>query len=230
MSTLFDGYRSNYGEVVQDSIGFSGLKHDFFMAAKAHYLSRLVRERGLRGDGRTVAALDVGCGTGTLHPHLDGLFDSLAGCDISAGSIASARELRPGLDYRSYEPPRLPHADGAFDLAFAVCVLHHVPPADWPGFVAEMRRVVRPGGIVAIVEHNPFNPLTRLAVYRCPFDEDATLLSARRTASLLGAAGMTDVRTDHILLLPSAAGMARRVERLFEKLPLGAQYASSARV
>lgn len=230
MGTSFDEYRSSYGDVVEQSISFSSLKHDFFLVAKADYLQRVITERGLRQGGRGISALDVGCGIGSLHRHLDGVVDTLAGCDISAESIARAEQDFPGNAYRSYEPTRLPYDDGVFDLAFASCVLHHVPPASWADFMAEMRRVLRPGGIACVIEHNPLNPLTRLAVFRCPFDEDAVLLRSGRTASLFRAAGFSDIRTEHILLMPSDRPMARRVERAFAALPFGAQYGCSARV
>lgn len=230
MGTVFDRYETSYGDVVERSISFSSLKHDFFLAAKADYLRRLIAERGLRGEGRMVSALDVGCGIGSLHSHLEGAFDELAGCDISAESIARAEKDRPGIAYRHYDPPRLPYENGAFDLAFASCVLHHVPPPAWPDFMRELRRVVRPGGVACIIEHNPLNPLTRLAVFRCPFDDDAVLLSARKTASLFRSAGFSDIHAEHILLMPSTRLAAKRVERALAALPLGAQYACSARV
>lgn len=230
MGQLFDDYRGNYGNVVDDSISFSGLKHDFFLVAKANLLHRLVHERGLRQAGRPVSALDVGCGIGALHGHLGGVFDQLSGCDISAGSIARARSEHPDVAYKEYEAPNLPYEDGAFDLAFASCVLHHVPPPAWREFVGEMRRVVRPGGIACLIEHNPLNPLTRLAVFRCPFDEDAVLLSARKASGLFRDAGLSEIETEHILLLPSSNRLARGVEHAFRGLPLGAQYACSARV
>ena len=50
------------------------------------------------------------------------------------------------------------------------------------GFVADMVRVTRPGGLVCVIEHNPLNPLTRLAVNRCPFDADAVLLRSGQLA------------------------------------------------
>ncbi len=230
MATLFDDYKTSYGDEVQRSVEFSGLKHDFFLVAKADYLRRLVDERGLRAGGRRVAALDVGCGIGALHPYLDGIFDTLSGCDISQESIDRARAERPQIEYRHYLPNRLPFGDASFDIAFASCVLHHVPPEHWQEFIAEMKRVVRPGGVVAIIEHNPLNPLTRLAVLRCPFDEDAVLLSSRRTRKLLEGAGLHEQKDEHILLLPSDKPLPRRIERMFSRLPIGAQYVSSARV
>jgi SAM-dependent methyltransferase len=228
MAELFDSYKSNYGETVAGSIRFSGLKHDFFLVAKADLLRRLVVERGLRQDGASVRALDVGCGVGSLHPYLEGVFDSLDGCDVSEESLLRAGQDNPRVTYRACTTPSLPYEDGAFDLAFASCVVHHVPPASWLDFFREMRRVVRPGGVACIVEHNPYNPLTRLAVFRCPFDQDAVLLNATKARSLFQQTGFSDIRSEHFLLLPSARPFARKVERLLARLPLGAQYVCSA--
>lgn len=230
MAALFDQYRSSYNRTVDDSISFSGLKHDFFLQAKVEPLARLIAERGLAAHPAGVRALDVGCGVGALHPYVRPLFSSLDGCDISAESVARAREENPWVAYKDYHGPALPYADGAFDLAFAVCVAHHVPPQQWAGFFAEMRRVVRPGGAVCVIEHNPFNPLTRLAVLRCPFDEDAVLISRGKAGRLLRAAGLREIEGRHFLLLPFANPVARRAEGWFSRLPLGAQYVCSGRV
>jgi SAM-dependent methyltransferase len=170
--------------------------------------------------------LDVGCGVGALHPFLRGMFGSISGADVSSASIAQALARNPGIDYRAYADGRLPYEPASFDVATAVCVMHHVPPQEWPAFVAEMRRVVRPGGLVCVIEHNPFNPLTRLAVSRCEFDRDAVLLRAGTTRRLLRNAGFTDVASRYFLLLPSAHVLARRCERAFGRLALGAQYAA----
>lgn len=230
MSELFDSYRSSYGETIDGSIRFSGLKHEFFLVAKADLLRRLVAERGLRRGGAMLRALDVGCGVGSLHPYLDGAFERLDGCDVSQESIRRASEDNPGVVYRTCTTTSLPYDDCVFDLAFASCVVHHVSPASWLDFVREMRRVVRQGGVACIIEHNPYNPLTRLAVLRCPFDQDAVLLNAAKAAALFRQADFREVRSEHFLLLPSAGRFARNVERALATLPLGAQYACSARV
>ena len=175
-------------------------------------------------------ALDVGCGVGALHPYLEGDFERLDGCDVSQESILRASQDNPSVAYRACTAPNLPYDNGAFDLAFASCVVHHVAPATWLDFLQEMRRVVRPGGVACIIEHNPYNPLTRLAVFRCPFDQDAVLLSAAKTVSLFQQAGFRNIRSEHFLLLPSGGPLARKVERALARLPLGAQYACSAYV
>lgn len=65
MTELFDGYHDNYRDVVQSSIDFSGLPHDFFIRAKADLLRDLIAQRL---DAKKPEMLDVGCGVGSLHP------------------------------------------------------------------------------------------------------------------------------------------------------------------
>lgn len=227
MSQLFDAYDANYRAVVQSSIDFSGLPHDFFMQAKAEMLARALSRRF--GAAHAGSLLDVGCGVGTLHPYLVDLFDKIGGVDVSSPCIAEAAQRCPGNSYAVAGPgDRLPGYN--YDATLAVCTLHHVPPADWQAFVSDMARVTRPGGLVCIIEHNPLNPLTRLAVSRCPFDADAVLLRSGQTEALLRRAGAKNVRTDFFLLLPTKMHLARRFETLLHALPLGAQYLTCAEV
>lgn len=228
MAELFDGYHDNYGRVVDSSIGFSGLKHDFFMQAKADLIARKLST--LPVPGKQMKALDVGCGVGTLIPYIRPLFASVSGCDVSSESIATAKASDDTTDYRHYEAGSpLPFENASFDFASTVCVVHHVPPDYWPRFFAEMKRVLKPGGIACVIEHNPLNPATRLAVFRCPFDEDAVLLRSGKANALLRQAGFTLDETEFFLVLPSAAKPARRIEQALRRLPLGAQYAAFAR-
>jgi SAM-dependent methyltransferase len=225
MSELFDKYDERFGAVVQSSIDFSGLPHSFFTAAKVDALRELVATR-LHGM-HNPDMLDVGCGVGEFHPLVRGMFGRICGTDVSAASIAQARIRNPEVQYDAYVGETLPYDSAAFDLSIAICVLHHVPPTQWVGFLREMRRVVRPGGLVCLIEHNPLNPLTRLAVTRCEFDRNAVLLHAARTRALMADAGLHDARSHYFLLLPSAARLARRVERSLRRIPLGAQYIAS---
>jgi ubiquinone/menaquinone biosynthesis C-methylase UbiE len=225
MSELFDKYDQSFGAVVQSSIDFSGLPHSFFTAAKADALRELVATR-MHGMP-SPHMLDVGCGVGEFHPFLQGMFGRVCGTDVSAASIAQARIRSPEVEYEAYVGETLPYDRATFDLSIAICVLHHVLPSRWVGFLREMRRVVRPGGLVCLIEHNPFNPLTRLAVARCEFDRDAVLLSAGRTRALMADAGLHDAQSHYFLLLPSAAPLVRRVEHGLRHLPMGAQYIAS---
>jgi SAM-dependent methyltransferase len=221
MTQLFDAYDRSYGDVVQSSVDFSGLSHGFFMSAKAAVIGDVI---AAHFGTRKPDALDVGCGVGTLHPYVRAQFASLSGTDVSAASLDRARTDNPDSHYRQCDGTTLPFDDASYDFTLAVCVMHHVPPAGWPAFMREMRRVSRPGGLVCIIEHNPFNPLTRYSVARCEFDRDAVLLRAGVVRRLMMEAGLRDVAARHFLFLPSAAPPARRIERGLAWLPLGAQY------
>lgn len=223
MTELFDDYRTKYREVVQSSIDFSGLPHSFFMRAKADLLRELIAQRlGLQRP----AMLDVGCGVGSLHPLLRGMVGSLSGCDVSPECIEQARTDHRGGDYRAFDGNSFPFDDCSFDLVTAICVLHHVDPAARANFVNEMRRVARPGGLICLIEHNPLNPLTRLAVLRCEFDRDAVLLGAGKALRLLTTSGLREAGARHFLLLPWESKSARRIEAALSSMPLGAQYAA----
>ncbi|WP_334446602.1 class I SAM-dependent methyltransferase [Bradyrhizobium sp. AZCC 1610] len=223
MKELFDSYRSNYRDVVQSSINFSGLPHSFFMRAKADLLRELIAQR--LGPQKP-AMLDVGCGVGSFHPLLRGMVSHLTGIDVSPASIAQARADNRDVAYYAFGGSNLPFDAASFDLVTAICVLHHVVPANWPHFMSEMRRVVRPGGLVCVIEHNPLNPLTRLAVARCEFDRDAVLLGASKARKLMASSGLHEIGTRYFLLLPSEAEPARRVDTTLSNVPLGAQYAA----
>jgi ubiquinone/menaquinone biosynthesis C-methylase UbiE len=148
----------------------------------------------------------------------------LSAADVSSACVEEARRRNPWVEYEVSRGTRLPYEDRTFDLVLTVCVLHHVPPADRLAFAGELRRVARPGGLVCVIEHNPFNPLTRLAVMRCAFDRDAVLLRAGRTERLLRAAGLRALETRFFLLLPTKRGPAPWLEHRLRRVPLGAQY------
>jgi len=97
--------------------------------------------------------LDVGCGTGSLTFELAKSADliEIQAIDFSPVFVeaARARNTDPRIAFQQADATALPFADQAFDRALALLVLHFVPEAGKA--VAEMRRVVRPGGVVAAV-------------------------------------------------------------------------------
>ena len=226
-AAAFDAYDASYAKVVQDSVAFSGIGYDYFLRSKAHLLADIMAEQ--LPDCPSPRVLDVGCGIGALHSLLKTQCGELHGADISAACIDQARAANPDVSYSAYEGLSLPYPDGWFDMAVAICVMHHVPPADWTAFAAELKRVVRPGGLVCIIEHNPFNPATRLSVMRCPFDEDAVLLTRSRTRDVLTKAGLDWLGGRYFVFAPTTAPWALALERRLGWLPAGAQYAALAR-
>ncbi|MEM1306330.1 MAG: class I SAM-dependent methyltransferase [Pseudomonadota bacterium] len=223
----FDGYQTTYADAVNSAVAFTGVDVDFFTRVKADYIVELVEQEVGPADQQSV--LDVGCGIGNFHRLLQPAFANLSGVDVSAACIERAKGEHPEVSYKTYDGGRLPYDDASFDVAFTVCVMHHVPPADWPTFASEMRRVLRPGGLAMVFEHNPLNPLTMRAVNNCPFDEDAVLLRSTKTVALYNDAGFDPVKRRFILSVPAANKPLRRVDQAFSWLPFGAQYYVTAR-
>jgi SAM-dependent methyltransferase len=105
--------------------------------------------------------LDVGCGVGHWGMLLAAVMPEdvrVTGVDREASwvELANARSSGRGLEgrfsYRQGEAERLPFADNSFDLTTCQTVLIHVP--DSAAAIAEMLRVTKPGGLVAVAEPN----------------------------------------------------------------------------
>jgi hypothetical protein len=89
--------------------------------------------------------------------------------------------------------------------------------------------VTKPAGLAVVFEQNPYNPLTRLAVARCAFDEGVVLATRRRIRRLLEGAGGAIVASRYVLFFPIDRDVARSVEARLGWLPLGAQHYVAAR-
>jgi SAM-dependent methyltransferase len=218
----FDRFGATYEEAVDSAIAFAGQEHDFYLEAKARRLLELTRRH--LGGGRP-RALDVGCGVGLVDRHLSSALD-LHGVDVSPAMVERAQAANPDVSYRVYDGRRLPFPDGELDVAFAICVLHHVDPPDRGALLAEMARVTRPGGLTLVFEHNPLNPLTRRVVRNCAFDEGVELIGRGELERLARAAGLLVVASEYLLFVPWRADT---LERALRRLPLGAQYVVAAR-
>lgn len=105
------------------------------------------------------AVLDVGCGTGTLALLLDeavGADGRVEGIDASPEMIAEARKKigknggRANAQVALIE--QIPFGDGEFDLATSTYVFHHLPAGLKKKGVAEIRRVLKPGARLLIVD------------------------------------------------------------------------------
>src|SRR5262245_36749992 len=176
----FDHYAGDYQAAVDTAAGVS-------VEGLAGEKARLILDVLARnlGDVRRLRVLDLGCGIGLIDAELQDEVGLLCGADVSLESLRYARDRAPAAHFLHYDGSRVPFADGSFDAVFASCVLHHVPPASRASFLDEMLRLLRPGGIALIIEHNALNPMTRLIVSRCAFDADAVLLTCREAAGLL---------------------------------------------
>jgi SAM-dependent methyltransferase len=225
----FDKYASSYTDLHGASIRSSGEEPAFFAAYKANYMA--ARLGGAAAASRGAVMLDFGCGIGNATTHLLRAFPGvqLHGADLSSESIRLA-ELSHSHEaaFRAIENNRLPYLDNSFDIAVAACVFHHIPPPERPHWMDEIRRVLKPDGVVFVFEHNVLNPLTLKTVRDCPFDEDAILLPRAELLQLARLNGFKKVHARYIVFFPRMLAALRPLEPAMGGIPFGAQYVVQA--
>jgi 2-polyprenyl-6-hydroxyphenyl methylase/3-demethylubiquinone-9 3-methyltransferase len=94
--------------------------------------------------------LDLGCGKGRFARELQRLGARVVGVDLSLGMLKEAR----GIERVRALAHRLPLAPGAFDAIIAVEVFEHLEPRAQPTVLSELRRILKPGGKLAILDKN----------------------------------------------------------------------------
>ncbi len=99
-----------------------------------------------------------GCGPGRIMRHLPslaaGALVEFYGSDYNRAAIAWCRAHLPGVTFLENDlAPPLPVADGFFDLVFCRSVFTHLSPDMHDRWIVELRRVVRPSGVVILTTH-----------------------------------------------------------------------------
>ena len=103
-------------------------------------------------------------------------------------------------------------------------VFHHLPLANRIIATEYLYRCLRPGGIFALWENNPWNPGTRYVMNRIPFDRDAVTLNPLKARHLVKMAGFEVIRTDFLFIFPRLLRWLRWSEPCVSRLPIGGQF------
>ena len=217
----FDEYAESYAELLDDPFRRRFTEDPLhFHKRKWDILADLLLSEGK--DPAKTGWLDVGCGQGDLLNLGGGKFAQAAGCDPSSAMLQSA----PSFEMRKQiSATKIPYANESFDLVTAVCVYHHVHGSNRDLLTKEVMRVLKPGGLCCLVEHNPWNPVTRSIVKRCPVDVDAKLITTSEARVLFRRHHFELLRTDYFLYLPeSLFRRYGRWERYLRRIPFGGQY------
>ncbi|GAB7035858.1 class I SAM-dependent methyltransferase [Streptomyces sp. NPDC021749] len=135
----YDAIAPTYAQLFHDTLGDRPLERALLNA-----FAELVRTNG---DGRVA---DLGCGPGHLTAHLHGLGLNAFGVDASPVMVELAREANPGLRFEVGSMAALDIADGALGGVLSRWSVIHTPPQDLPAILAEIARVLAPGGHLLI--------------------------------------------------------------------------------
>jgi SAM-dependent methyltransferase len=221
----FDKFAAEYRAMHATNIKASGESPEYFAEYKIIDLAR--DSAALGALSAQARVLDFGAGVGYSVPffarHLP---EAQITClDVSRKSLeVGAAQHGAGAEFTHFDGARIPYADATFDVALASCVFHHIPESEHVALLAEIRRVLKPRGLLFVFEHNPLNPLTRHAVDTCPFDENAVLIRAPKMRRRVLDAAFADARVNYRIFFPHALRGLRGLEPSLTWLPLGAQY------
>jgi len=223
---LFDEYAGNYEAALAEGLQTTGEDSAYFARGRVEWMQRWID----RLEITPANVLDFGCGTGGSTPWLLQLRGVQAhiGVDISDASLTIARQTH------TEERARFEHVDrftvvNQIDLAFCNGVFHHIPPADRPACVRYVHRTLKPGGLFALWENNPWNPGVRYIMSRVSFDRDAITLPPPQTRTLLGVNGFDVLASEFLFIFPRALAPLRFLEKPLRRLPIGGQYLTLAR-
>jgi SAM-dependent methyltransferase len=175
----------------------SDVGYDNFMGRYSTRLAPLFADFAGIGEGHGV--LDVGAGTGALTAELERRGAAVAAADPSAAFVATLRRRFPTLDVRQAPAEELPWADESFDGALAQLVVSFM--RDAPAGMAEMRRVARSGGVVAVCmwDREGMEMLGAVERTQDALDPTRNHVSVYRTREeierLLGAGAQTELIT-----------------------------------
>lgn len=196
----------------------------------------LVEEFGTGG-----RVLEAGCGTGLILERVARFASFAAGVDLSRGMLERARQR--GLQVSQGSVTALPHADSSFDVVYSFKVLPHI--AEIRAALAEMARVVRPGGIVLAEFYNPLSLRYLIKRWKSPtrisecatdeavFTRYDTVRRARTylpdDLEWLGARGVRIVTpVSHALRVPGVGVALRQAEEALARVPALAHLAGFA--
>ncbi|MEV4560523.1 methyltransferase domain-containing protein [Kitasatospora sp. NPDC049285] len=146
------------GQTLTHGRGYDVFTSAFFAGRRDRVYRRLAELSGARPGEH---ALDVGSGTGYLTVRVAERLapgGTIRGIDPSPDFRAQAARAaagRPGCTFEDGVAERLPAADGSCDLVVSALMLHHLPEPDRAIAVAEMHRVLRPGGRLLLADFRP---------------------------------------------------------------------------
>jgi SAM-dependent methyltransferase len=109
-------------------------------------LDRRLLDRFAESVRQAGVACDLGCGPGQIAGYLHECGIQVYGMDLSAGMVARARQLNPGIEFHQGDMRALPVNDNSWAGIAAFYAIVHLPPPDLVQALHEMLRVLVPGG------------------------------------------------------------------------------------
>ncbi len=206
--------------------GFAGDNRRVFGNGRSVYLRR--KAVFLRNLARDVPWwLEAGAGNGEFAAELISQGCRTVLLDSSLALLRTYSGTSDGLV--AADAARLPFPDAAIPGVVCSCLLHHLNDPSRQAFMAEVARVLVPGGWFFVFEHNPLHPAVQWVMRRLPYDRDARLLTPRAARAGMRRAGLTPAGTAWLNAIPASLPWLEWLEQSLTGIPAGTQWAAWGR-
>lgn len=176
--TSYDAVADEYVERI-----FDELQHKPFDRELLDRFAAGVKDVGL--------ACDLGCGPGQVARYLHERGVRVMGIDLSPAMVERAAQLVPGVEFRQGDMSALDLPDESFAGIAAFYSLIHIPRENLAATLTELRRVLRPGGLLLIAFHIGDETIHLDEWWGHPVSVDFNFLPSAEITTHLTAAGFT---------------------------------------
>ncbi len=226
MAAEFDQYAKDYRQLHNQNLKITGFNSFHFIDVKMQWLAMHEKNENLH-------VLDLGCGDGYTAEYMYKYFPNwkIEGIEVSEDSIAECKNKNaPNCNFTWFDGKFVPFNDESFDVVFIACIFHHVPLKEHADLLLEAKRVLKKGGRIYLVEHNPYNLGTQYLVKTCAFDGTAHLLKSSHFIKLFKQQNWQINFVKYLVFFPNWLLFKPffSIEKKLSWLPLGGQYFISA--
>lgn len=209
--------------------------HNYFVKVKSLHLLRKAEE--IYRDTKKLICIDLGCGTAETTEYFQDKFGHIFCCDYSRGMLeyATKKNLR-NVTFKLCQSEKLPFDNNNVDVVLMYGIIHHIDTEEKVmRTFEEVSRVLRKGGMVAVYDFNPLNPVSRHIVKTCPIDVGVNLDGYRRRVfpttfyswelmAILRSAGFGILKHEYLIFFPKFLSAFLPLEKLLARIPLGGMY------
>lgn len=209
--------------------------HKYYVKVKSLHLLRKAEE--LYGNTKNLICIDLGCGSAETTEYFQDKFSHIFGCDYSSGMIEyAAKKNLKNATFKLCQSEKLPFDADSIDIVLMYGLIHHIDTGEKiVQTFNEVNRVLKKGGMVAVYDFNPLNPLSRYLVKTCSVDAGVNLDGYKKLLfpttffsweliAILKSAGFEIAKHEYLLFFPKILSPLVFLERFLAKVPFGGMY------
>jgi len=216
-NTEFDKYSEKYKKLLKGSFPKFFQNIDYYSEYKVNEVFNH------RKKIKTQTILDFGCGVGLSLKYFSKYFSNLElwGYDNSSLSLKEIENENGSINLTS-NLDNIPR--NHFDAIFIANVFHHINETEHEKTLNDLKRFLKPDGLIYIFEHNKLNPVTKIIFSMSDLDKNAKMVPIKKFYELSYKCEMQIVLKKYTLFFPKQLSFLKIFEKLLNWMPLGMQY------